>query len=245
MRLHDRNGFFRAPVRVLVGAPSADTSEYQGTAVRRAGAVYKCNPLAATNDNCTMLQFDLHGNAFDRSGNHSIEEKSHQWLGATVASAGADGPIVACAPRYLLTTFGRDEQLVGVCFVADADFTSVVEFHPCEGGPYGFAFQSYGMAGFSAAITGERVFMGAPCSQSCHGEFLCFGRHAYSLLDENLKKILGLCPYWMIYFVKAISDIWASMKYRLLFDAIVHCHRWTLTYWLHTIKVFFMRKYAR
>lgn len=163
---------FRAR-RVLVGAPTAVTSAYQGAQVGRGGAVYKCDPQAR-DAGCILVQFD-DGQGID--GTKMVENKTHQWLGATVASAGADGPIVACAPRYLRTHKPKPNkdpewQPMGTCYVAAANFTSIKQLIPCDTRPLGFHNQSWGMAGFSVAINGQRVFIGAPCSQSCHGEWV-------------------------------------------------------------------------
>ncbi|XP_063378399.1 integrin alpha-PS2 isoform X1 [Cydia fagiglandana] len=168
---------------ILVGAPEAD-SQYL-SANRKPGAVYRCEagqrgyerdtPL----DHCQEMWFDKkRGNTRDKQQN-PIDEKSNQWFGATLSSTGKNGPIVACAPRYVSFVNHRLQHRdpVGACFVASSsDGNDVKEFSPCrthfktvDEASHGNRKTGVCQAGFSAAISKdvngfERLFMGAPGS---------------------------------------------------------------------------------
>ncbi|XP_017786774.1 PREDICTED: integrin alpha-PS2-like, partial [Nicrophorus vespilloides] len=145
---------------VLVGAPEAQ-NDYQPT-VRRGGAVYRCT--IGEDDNCQMVPFDRKGSNLDTQG-REIDNKSGQWFGATLNSAGENGPVVACAPRYVYFTNKRDRrEPVGTCYVSRGEFQSFSEYSPCRTALHGYHRHGSCQAGFSAAISndGERLFSGNP-----------------------------------------------------------------------------------
>ncbi|XP_047988907.1 integrin alpha-PS2 isoform X4 [Leguminivora glycinivorella] len=167
---------------ILVGAPEAD-SQYLSSN-RKPGAVYRCDagergyqrdtPL----DHCQEMWFDKkRGNTRDKQQN-PIDEKSNQWFGATLSSTGKNGPIVACAPRYVSFVNHRLQHRdpVGACFVASSsDGHDVKEFSPCRTPSHGNRKTGVCQAGFSAAISKdvngfERLFMGAPGSWYWQGQ---------------------------------------------------------------------------
>jgi hypothetical protein len=55
---------FLSPCRVIIGAPKADTSQYQ-PGVREGGAVYRCD--IADDNRCQIIQFDPNGKSKKRS----------------------------------------------------------------------------------------------------------------------------------------------------------------------------------
>ncbi|XP_048479520.1 integrin alpha-PS2 isoform X1 [Plutella xylostella] len=178
---------------VLVGAPEADTRRF--TDVTRPGAVFRCEPGAP--GRCRELVFDRStGNNVDKS-NRQIDQKSNQWFGATLTSTGVNGPIVACAPRYVSYVSAKQNQRdpVGSCFVARSSAASDVnEFSPCRTWFRSMDEASHGQrktgvcqAGFGAAISkdGQRLFLGAP------GSFYWQGR-TFSI-DSN-ERFLYFMP---------------------------------------------------
>ncbi|CAM1326869.1 ITGAV (predicted) [Pycnogonum litorale] len=155
---------------LLVGAPKAQTNQL---GVRRGGAVYKCSPNIA--NACQTIKFDVTGN------NHVIingrmvqnDSKSEQWFGATVVSAGQDGPIVACAPRYVYYSQNlKRRDPVGTCYVALSSFSGFREYSPCRTNSWGYHRQGSCQAGISAAISkdGRRLFIGAVGSWYWQGQ---------------------------------------------------------------------------
>ncbi|KAH8364973.1 hypothetical protein KR200_007805, partial [Drosophila serrata] len=155
---------------LIVGAPQLDTSRYQ-PGVEVGGGVFKCS---MNDDDCKLVTFDSKGN--NRNSDHQIvDRKSHQWLGATVATGRDNDMVVACAPRYVFhtmtpaTTFRIDP--VGTCFTS-RDFERFHEVSPCRTNYWGYHRQGSCQAGFSAAINGNgsRLFIGAPGSWYWQGQ---------------------------------------------------------------------------
>ncbi|XP_047110837.1 integrin alpha-PS2-like isoform X1 [Schistocerca piceifrons] len=163
---------------VLVGAPKADTSQFQ-LGVTEGGAVFRCD--VRSDGYCQPLPFDRHGNNKNSSG-MDIDRKSHQWFGATVHSSG-DGAIVACAPRYVFfppTAPEPFEDPVGTCYVARDEFRRITEYAPCRTSEWGYHRQGYCQAGFSACLSkdGDRVFIGAPGSWYWQGRLYSVNAYA-------------------------------------------------------------------
>ncbi|XP_049867403.1 integrin alpha pat-2 isoform X2 [Pectinophora gossypiella] len=165
---------------ILVGAPEDEPYPING--VTRPGAVYRCQPgyrgYPAEDrllELCDVMQFDkTRGNNVD-SSRRQIDQKSNQWFGATLTSTGRNGPIVACAPRYVsyVTAKLNQRDPVGSCFVAKTpDANDVNEFSPCRTSSHGQRKTGVCQAGFSAAIAkdGQRLFMGAPGSFYWQGQ---------------------------------------------------------------------------
>ncbi|CAH1154080.1 unnamed protein product [Phaedon cochleariae] len=161
---------------VLVGAPEAQSIFQDRTrrgAIKRGGAVYKCR--SDSDDVCQEVPFDT-------SGNDGLDEKSGQWFGATLSSSGqTDGPIVACAPRYVWYTRDLNRRdPVGTCFVSNGAFDHFEEYSPCRTMNWGYHRQGSCQAGFSAAINrdGDRLFVGAPGSYYWQGQMYSIDAHA-------------------------------------------------------------------
>ena len=76
--------------RLLVGAPLAKTDQPN---VIQGGAVYQCS--IDSFNTCQQIPFDRTGSSIIKIRGRDMQEdeKSHQWFGATLASA-AEGPIV-------------------------------------------------------------------------------------------------------------------------------------------------------
>nr|CAH7714873.1 unnamed protein product [Callosobruchus chinensis] len=137
--------------------------------VYRGGAVYRCS--ARGDSSCEEVPFDRENNAFFRTS--MLDDKSQRWLGATLSSSGVtDGPVVACAPRYIWFTKDLNRRdPVGTCFVSNGAFTSFEEYSPCRTMNWGYHRQGSCQAGFSAAINkkGDRLYVGAPGSYYWQG----------------------------------------------------------------------------
>ncbi|XP_031627773.1 integrin alpha-PS2 isoform X2 [Contarinia nasturtii] len=161
---------------VIVGAPRANLSRIQ-SGVSRGGAVYRCDIYA--DDRCHLIPFDSAGNQENEKG-EQIDTKDNQWFGATVASAGIDGPLVACAPRYVFHTMQPRKVVrvepVGTCYMAKKNFQEYTEYSPCRTMFWGYHKQGSCQAGMSAAITknGDRLFIGAPGSWYWQGQSYSF-----------------------------------------------------------------------
>ncbi|XP_037295452.1 integrin alpha-PS2-like isoform X3 [Manduca sexta] len=171
---------------ILVGAPEDERYPPKHYNISRPGAVYRCEPGRRSYsseghgqralERCAEMVFDrTNMNLVDKQG-RQIEEKSHQWFGATLTSTGRNGPIVACAPRYVSYVSAKMNQRdpVGTCYVAKtSNAATTTEFSPCRTWHYSLDEASHGQrktgvcqAGFSASISkdGQRLFMGAPGS---------------------------------------------------------------------------------
>ncbi|XP_038044823.1 integrin alpha-8-like isoform X1 [Patiria miniata] len=155
---------------LLVGAPKAQTPQPD---VVQGGAVYKC-PVAPLNSpgDCEQIPFDLTGHTVDARGDQ-VADKSHQWFGASLKSAGPDGRVVACAPRYtwFFTAEMKDEERepVGHCYVSENNFSEFDEYAPCRTTD----IKIWGcQAGFSAEITKDSnlLVMGAAGSFYLQGQ---------------------------------------------------------------------------
>ncbi|KAH8409140.1 hypothetical protein KR009_008769 [Drosophila setifemur] len=157
-------------VSLIVGAPKLDTSRYQPGVVE-AGGVFKCS---LNDDDCKLVKFDSKGNNRNTEG-QIVDRKSHQWLGATVATGRDNDLVVACAPRYVFHTMTPSKAFridpVGTCFTSH-DFESFHEVSPCRTNSWGYHRQGSCQAGFSAAINGNgsRLFIGAPGSWYWQGQ---------------------------------------------------------------------------
>ncbi|XP_063227924.1 integrin alpha-PS2 isoform X2 [Bacillus rossius redtenbacheri] len=163
---------------VMVGAPEAQARSQPG--VRRGGAVFQCR--VDREDTCREMIFDRTPGNNERF-NSQLDEKSHQWFGATVYSSGEDGILVACAPRYVwfsqsVNNTRRDP--VGTCYVARNAFSDVSEYSPCRTRNWGHHRQGSCQAGLGAAISadGERLFIGAPGSWYWQGQL--YSQSTYS-----------------------------------------------------------------
>lgn len=155
---------------LLVGAPHAHTPQPN---VNRGGAVFRCSTEVA--NSCQAVPFDLLGPTETPVGRRleRTDDKSGQWFGATLHSAGDNGLIVACAPRYVYFSVNlRRREPVGTCFVSQSSFTGFQEYSPCRTSAWGHHRQGFCQAGFSAGISKDnhRLFMGAPGSWYWQGQ---------------------------------------------------------------------------
>uniref|UniRef100_A0A2M3ZLV5 Putative vitronectin receptor alpha subunit n=1 Tax=Anopheles braziliensis TaxID=58242 RepID=A0A2M3ZLV5_9DIPT len=155
---------------VIVGAPTANTTQPD---VIEGGAVYRCDIY--DDSRCSLVPFDNEGNRRNDQ-DEQIDTKSNQWFGATVVSAGIDGPLVACAPRYVFHQLqprkAERVEPVGTCHIAKNNMRDFQELSPCRTSYWGYHRQGSCQAGFSAALTkdGTRVFIGAPGSYYWQGQ---------------------------------------------------------------------------
>ncbi|KAI5641647.1 integrin alpha domain-containing protein [Phthorimaea operculella] len=160
-----------------------------------------------------------YGNNIDGSS-RQIDQKSNQWFGATLSSSGRDGPIVACAPRYVsfVTAKMNQRDPVGSCFVAsNADLQDVHEVSPCRTSTHGQRKTGVCQAGFSAAVTknGERLFLGAPGSFYWQGQTFSINPYEKFLyFMPKIKEDEGqLYEYGTIQGSKILSTPEAIPKY--------------------------------
>nr|AON96596.1 integrin alpha-PS2 [Bicyclus anynana] len=192
---------------ILVGAPEDDP--YNEFTVKRPGAVYRCQPgrrgypsedIVNPLQMCSIMEFDKNRNNNLDSGHNQIDQKSNQWFGATLTSTGVNGPIVACAPRYVsfVTAKANQRDPVGACFVAKtSDAVDVKEFSPCRNSSHGQRKTGVCQAGFSAAVSkdGQRLFMGAPGSFYWQGRTFSIdtsARFNYYMPKEGQLKVQSL-----------------------------------------------------
>ncbi|CAK1545070.1 unnamed protein product [Leptosia nina] len=192
---------------ILVGAP--EDEPYRVTGVKRPGAVYRCEPTSRgftaedlTNplQMCDLMEFDKNRNNNVDTAHRQIDQKSNQWFGATLTSTGRNGPIVACAPRYVSFVNAKLNQRdpVGSCFVAKTpDAIDVNEFSPCRNSSHGQRKTGVCQAGFSAAVSkdGQRLFMGAPGSFYWQGRTISIdpsARFNYYMPKEGQLKVQTL-----------------------------------------------------
>ncbi|XP_039747340.1 integrin alpha-PS2 isoform X2 [Pararge aegeria] len=191
---------------ILVGAPEDDP--FKEYTVTRPGAVYRCqagrrgypadtnNPFQA----CSVMEFDKNRYNNLDTAHRQIDQKSNQWFGATLTSTGRNGPIVACAPRYVsyVTAKLNQRDPVGACFVAkSSDALDVNEFSPCRNSSHGQRKTGVCQAGFSAAVSkdGQRLFMGAPGSFYWQGRTFSIdtsARFTYYMPKEGQLKVQTL-----------------------------------------------------
>uniref|UniRef100_A0A182Q008 Integrin alpha-2 domain-containing protein n=1 Tax=Anopheles farauti TaxID=69004 RepID=A0A182Q008_9DIPT len=178
---------------VIVGAPTANTTQPD---VIEGGAVYRCDIY--DDHRCYLVPFDTKGNNFNEQ-NEQIDTKSNQWFGATVASAGIDGPLVACAPRYVFHQLqprkAERVEPVGTCHLAKNNMREFQELSPCRTAYWGYHRQGSCQAGFSAALTndGTRVFIGAPGSYYWQGQIYSFSLNnpkdkVYKTVEDSKKE---------------------------------------------------------
>uniref|UniRef100_A0A182N036 Uncharacterized protein n=1 Tax=Anopheles dirus TaxID=7168 RepID=A0A182N036_9DIPT len=178
---------------VIVGAPTANTTQPD---VIEGGAVYRCDIY--DDHRCYLVPFDTKGNNFNEQ-NEQIDTKSNQWFGATVASAGIDGPLVACAPRYVFHQLqprkAERVEPVGTCHLAKNNMREFQELSPCRTAYWGYHRQGSCQAGFSAALTndGARVFIGAPGSYYWQGQIYSFSLNnpkdkVYKTLEDSKNE---------------------------------------------------------
>lgn len=192
---------------ILVGAPEDEPYHING--VKRPGAVYRCRPGhrgAVTEGSgnplqmCSLMEFDKNRYNNVDSAHRQIDQKSNQWFGATLTSTGRNGPIVACAPRFVsfVTATLDQRDPVGSCFVAKSSTADEVnEFSPCRNSSHGQRKTGMCQAGFSAAVSkdGQRLFMGAPGSFYWQGRTISIdpsARFSYYMPKEGQLKVQTL-----------------------------------------------------
>ncbi|XP_055909602.1 integrin alpha-PS2 isoform X2 [Eupeodes corollae] len=157
---------------VIVGAPKDNNSLYQPS-ITQPGAVWRCD--IEGDDRCRIVAFDSQPNQIN-DRHEQIDNKSNQWLGATIAASSEEnGIIVACAPRYVFHTMNPTRrpsiEPVGTCFTS-RNFSTFTEYSPCRTNFFGYHRQGSCQAGLSAGVSkkGDRLFIGAPGSWYWQGE---------------------------------------------------------------------------
>ncbi|XP_013784420.2 integrin alpha-PS2-like [Limulus polyphemus] len=155
---------------LLIGSPTAKTTQ---PTVTKGGAVYKCG--VDKSNNCHQITFDISGSGeiITENKREHTENKSHQWFGATVYSAGENGPVVACAPRYVYFSNSlRRRDPVGTCWTARSSLSGFKEYSPCRTSAWGYHRQGSCQAGLSAVISknGRWLYIGAVGSWYWQGQ---------------------------------------------------------------------------
>lgn len=195
---------------VVVGAPLGNkTSPFRDSRFNRYGSVYKCN--TDSTKNCQVIPID------DSEPRKTIwqgtrvnaEEKSGQWLGATVISTSRSpsyGQLLVCAPRYTLRGVVRhDEQpedrkrlLLGKCFEVWNDLSySPNTIQPCYHNPDGvggdYLENKDGVceAGFSAAMSkdGETALLGAPGRFTVNGSVAVYFENTRETIRSSKNQV--------------------------------------------------------
>ncbi|XP_065210272.1 integrin alpha-PS2-like [Planococcus citri] len=167
---------------VLIGAPQ-DTDTLEGSNYT-GGAVYSCD--ADKPNKCQKAKFP-------GGQNLTGENRTQQWLGATLTSTGYKGIVVACAPRYYV----KDNEYsspTGLCYYTpnngQLDFSEI--YSPCRYRSVKDASYSglgFGQAGFSASIAKDslRIYVGAVGTNSWNG--MAFARNVKGLpFASNTSK---------------------------------------------------------
>ena len=76
--------------RILIGAPDDESPLATSNSLSRPGSVYRCTSRPPFQ--CSVIPFDNTGN--NNVSGSAIDEKSHQWFGASISSSGIDGYVV-------------------------------------------------------------------------------------------------------------------------------------------------------
>ena len=76
--------------RILIGAPEDESPLATSNSLSRPGSVYRCTSRPPFQ--CSVIPFDNTGN--NNVSGSAIDEKSHQWFGASISSSGIDGYVV-------------------------------------------------------------------------------------------------------------------------------------------------------
>ncbi|XP_065213980.1 integrin alpha-PS2 isoform X2 [Planococcus citri] len=179
---------------VLIGAPEAPDSHFSlEEADYRGGSVYACD--VRENDRCSSLRFPLGG----RTGNLKPDYKGRQWLGATLTTAGPNGAVLACAPRYYWFTPNKNSSAfrepVGSCYYSEKGFSNFTEYSPCRintRSSFGYGKLGSCQAGFSATISKDsnRFYLGAVGSYYWQGRLIARnfrGRPEFMSTEEGPK----------------------------------------------------------
>merc|ERR1719295_1427639 len=152
---------------VLVGAPRAESGQ---PGVHRGGAVYKCPALRE--GDCSIIPFDKSGNTLTPLGKQ-YDIKSGQWFGSLVRSSGANGTVLACAPRYVwLSRNYKRREPIGTCYTARNNLGEFFEYSPCRTRKWGYHRQGSCQAGLGAAVSenGNQIYIGAVGSWYWQGQ---------------------------------------------------------------------------
>ncbi|XP_078376331.1 integrin alpha-V-like isoform X2 [Oculina patagonica] len=188
--LHNEKNIAKS--KVVVGAPLGNKTaqtDKDFTERERYGSVYKCSTSDPKKE-CIVITIDdtepQTEQWTDKQGDPHIvnlEEKSGQWLGATLISATSEntyGKLLACAPRYTVsgsvrageTPEHRRPFVVGKCFLVmnSLGYVSSPTLQPCfhgirgSSGDYLENKDGVCQAGLSAAMSkdGMTVLLGSP-----------------------------------------------------------------------------------
>jgi len=152
---------------ILIGAPDDESPLATSNSLSRPGSVYRCTSRPPFQ--CSVIPFDNTGN--NNVSGSAIDEKSHQWFGASISSSGIDGYVVACAPRYTYFSINkRRREPVGTCYTSSEYFSKFSEYAPCRTDAWGYHSQGYCQAGFSVVASKNRLYIGAVGSRYWQGE---------------------------------------------------------------------------
>ncbi|TKR77446.1 hypothetical protein L596_018418 [Steinernema carpocapsae] len=193
---------------LIVGAPKANSEMFRKD-VKQSGAVYQC---LVDGRHCREILFDREGNNLRMNGTRTapIDEKSHQFLGFSVATNKKGGSVLACAPHYKYF-FSKFEVIepVGTCWYGSDGFNNIQEFAPCRQEParHGRHRFGYGMCGFSAAIPddGRRLFIGAPGNYYWQGSM--YSQNTRNVTDRpNTLDGPARTDHHMLGYSQAVGD---------------------------------------
>ncbi|CAH1799398.1 unnamed protein product [Owenia fusiformis] len=171
---------------LLIGAPRYRTDQDR---ISNGGSVFRCSP--DRENYCEEISFDKTGNEQLTDYPKYSEEKSNQFMGATVYSSGVNGKIVACAPNYRRYD-NESDYPVGICYTTSSNMRDFKKFSPCRGK---WGTRGHCQAGISAVITPgyslARLVMGAVGSYSWQGQVITqdlYWESDYSETDECTEE---------------------------------------------------------
>ncbi|XP_065210273.1 integrin alpha-PS2-like [Planococcus citri] len=185
---------------VLIGAPQ-DTDTLKGSNYK-GGAVYICD--ADKPDTCQKAKFPGEQNL-------TGENRTQQWLGATLTSTGYKGIVVACAPRYWVK-YNEYSDPNGFCYYTPTkgQLHFSESYNPCRASSAKdstYTGIGSGQAGFSAAIAKDssRLYVGAVGTY--HWKGMVFARDAKPLpsASNSFKEIPKFEDSYMGYSMTSLN----------------------------------------
>ena len=220
---------------LLVGAPQAQTIQPD---ILEGGAVYKCRvpdslevPRLPTTCSIQVNAFDENGNKYlyidqfgepDRNSDRSLkynyegtgymqENKTGQWLGVSLMSAG--GNVVACAHRYIRIAHNYrkgtyDTQPVGKCSIVDGELNAQrTEYTPCWSDTTGYDHTSC-QVGASVDLNVNEIVFGGPGANQGEGKaYMSINFDEDSTFKTGNQASGGVIGQWYTGYSTVLCDV--------------------------------------